>query len=310
MKAVLINNYGPPEVLTLAEIEKPKPKEDQILVKVHAATVCLGDTRLRSSNFPTFFWIPARLMLGIFRPKKKILGHEFAGIVEETGENVTRFKVGDEVFGTTSMLNTGSYAEYICLPEQWNNGVVDLKPVNSSFSEAAALPIGGMTALYLLEKANLKRGQKILVYGASGSVGSYAVQIAKLKGAEVTAVCSASNFDMMRSLGIEKLIDYRTKNYWELEDKYDIIFDAVGKTSRSKAKKVLSPAGKYVTIMMFTKEKTEHLKQLKQWVEDGKLKSFIDKRYTLDKIVKAHSYVDQGHKRGNVVIDIVKDEPD
>ncbi len=182
MKAVIYRNYGPPNVLRLTEIEKPIPKDDEILVKIHAATVTSGDIRLRGSDFPPLFWLPARLIFGLFKPKKKILGHELSGTVEAIGKDVTKFKIGDHVFGTTTMLKTGSYAEYICLPQEWKHGVVEKKPENLSFKEAAALPVGAMTAMFLLEKANLSRDRKILIYGASGSVGSYAVQIAKSKG--------------------------------------------------------------------------------------------------------------------------------
>jgi NADPH:quinone reductase-like Zn-dependent oxidoreductase len=306
MKAVVYEKYGLPEVLKLKDIEKPKPKNDEILVKIHAATVTSGDVRLRSSDFPPLFWLPARLIFGLFKPKKRILGHELAGIVEEIGKNVTKFNVGDSVFGTTTMLNTGSYAEYICLPQKWKNGVIELKPENLSYQEAAALPVGAMTAIYLLEKANFKNGQNVLVYGASGSVGSYAVQIANQKGSKVKGVCSSSNFEMVKSLGAESLIDYKKDNYFEGNEKFDIIFDAVGKTTKSKAKKVLKTGGTFVSVKMLTKEKGEHLKLIKEMAEKGKLKPYIDTYFKLDEIIKAHEYVDKGRKRGNVVIDILK----
>lgn len=207
MKAAVYTKYGPPNVLELKEIEKPSPKDNEMLVKIHAATVTSGDVRLRSSDFPPLFWLPARLIFGMFRPKKKILGHELSGTIEEIGKNVTKFKVGDAIFGTTTMLKTGSYAEYICLPQEWKNGVVALKPENLGFKEAAALPVGAMTAMFLLNKANLKEGQKVLVYGASGSVGSYAVQLADRKGSKVTGVCSGTNFEMVKSLGAEQVIE-------------------------------------------------------------------------------------------------------
>ncbi len=304
MKAVVYKKYGPPNVLEVTEIEKPKPRDNEMLVKIHAATVTSGDVRLRSSDFPPLFWLPARLIFGLFNPKKKILGHELAGTIEAIGKNVTKFKVGDSVFGTTTMLKTGSYAEYICLPQEWKNGVVALKPENLSFKEAAALPVGAMTSLFLLEKANLKNGQKVLVYGASGSVGSYAVQLAKLNGAIVTGVCSSSNVEMVKSLGTEKVIDYKKKDFSEGSEKYDIVFDAVGKTTKAKAKKVLNAKGIFVTIKMLTKEKTENLERIKELAEQGKLKAFIDKTFVLDEIVSAHEYVDSGRKRGNVVIEI------
>ena len=306
MKAVVYEKYGPPEVLKLKEIEKPKPKDDEILVKIHSATVTSGDVRLRSSNFPPLFWLPARLIFGLFKPKKKILGHELAGIVEEIGENVTEFNVGDSVFGTTTMLNRGSYAEYISLPQKWKNGVVGLKPENLTYQESAALPVGAMTAIYLLEKANLTNKQSVLIYGASGSVGSYAVQIASQKGSKVTGVCSTANFEMVKSLGAESLIDYKKEDYSKRNKRFDIVFDAVGKTTKAKAKKVLKPGGTFVSIKMLTKEKSEHLNLIKVLAEEGKLKPFIDKSFKLDEIKKAHEYVEKGRKRGNVTIDILK----
>ena len=304
MKASVYKKYGPPNVLQVIEMEKPHPKDNEMLVKIHAATVTSGDVRLRGSDFPALFWLPARLIFGLFKPKKKILGHELAGIIEETGKAVIKFKVGDHVIGTTTMLKTGSYAEYICLPEEWKNGVVALKPESLSFKEAAALPVGAMTALFLLEKANLKKEQQVLIYGASGSVGSYAVQLAQIQGASVTGVCSGSNVEMVKSLGAEKVIDYKKEDFSEGNEKYDIVFDAVGKTNKAKAKKVLNAEGKFVTVKMLTKEKTENLEHIKELAEQGKLKPIIDKTFRLDDIVTAHKYVDSGRKRGNVVIEI------
>ncbi len=304
MKAVVYTKYGSPDALQLSEIDKPIPKDNEILVKIHAATVTSGDVRLRASDFPALFWLPARLIFGLFKPKKKILGHELSGIVEEKGKDVTKFNVGDEVFGTTTMLKTGSYAEYICLPQQWKHGVVGLKPFNLNFKEAAALPVGGMTALFLLKKAKITAGQNVLVYGASGSVGSYAVQIAHHFGASVTGVCSTSNLDMVRSLGADKVIDYTKEEYSSLKDKFDIVFDAVGKTTRSKAKKIRNTGGTFVSVTMLTSEKTEDLLTVKALAEKGELKPFIDKYYPLSDIRSAHKYVDQGHKKGNVVITI------
>ncbi len=304
MKAIIYTQYGPPDVLRPAEIVKPEPKENEILIKICAATVTSGDVRLRSSNFPPLFWLPARLIFGLLRPKKQILGHELADTVEKIGEKVTKFKIGDSVFGTTTMLNTGSYAEYICLPQEWKHGVVEIKPENLSFKEAAALPVGGMTAMYLLEKANIGAGQQVLIYGASGSVGSYAVQIANQRGSCVTAVCSHPNFEMVRSLGAEKVIDYKEEDYSERKEKFDIVFDAVGKTTKSRAKKILNSKGAFISVKMLTKERSDHLRKIKELAEKGKLKPFIDSIYTLDEIVLAHRYVDLGHKRGNVVIEI------
>lgn len=304
MKAVIYKKYGPPGVLNLMEIQKRKPQDNEILVKIYAATVTSGDARLRSSNFPPLFWLPARILFGLFKPKKKILGHEFAGVIEEIGKNVSKFKVGDQVFGTTTMLKTGSYAEYICLPEAWKNGVVAIKPNNLSYNEAAALPVGAMTAMYLLNKANLKKGDKILIYGASGSVGSYAVQLAIQHGLSVTAVCSNSNFEMVKSLGAERLIDYKKEDYTKGAEKYDIVFDAVGKTNKSN--KIIKTGGSFVSVKMLTKEKDVHLKKIKFFAENGTIKPFIDRTFSLIDIVSAHEYVDTGRKRGNVVIEISK----
>lgn len=304
MKAVVYKKYGPPNVLEVIEMQRPQPKDNEILVKIYAATVTSGDVRLRGSDFPPLFWLPARLIFGLFKPTKIMLGHELAGTIEAIGKNVTKFKVGDPVFGTTTMLKTGSYAEYICLPQEWKSGVVALKPENLNFKEAAALPVGAMTAMYLLEKANLKNGQKVLVYGASGSVGSYAVQLAKQQGATITAVCSGSNFDMVRSLGAQNLIDYKTEDFSGGSEKFDIVFDAVGKTTKAKAKKILTAEGTFVSVTMLTKEKTDNLQRIKELAELGKLKPFIDKTFTLDEMVNAHTYVDSGRKRGNVVINI------
>lgn len=310
MKAALYDTYGPPSVLKLTKVEKPQPKDNEILIKIHAATVTSGDVRLRASDFPPLVWLPARMIFGLFKPKKRILGHELAGSIEAVGKDITKFKVGDHVFGTTTMLKTGSYAEYICLPQEWKHGVVEKKPENLSFKEAAALPVGAMTALFLLEKAYLslgiKGGGEVLIYGASGSVGSYAVQIAAQQGAMVTGVCSGSNFEMVKSLGAEKVIDYKKEDYSHREEKFDIVFDAVGKTTRSKAKKVLNAKGAFVSVKMMTKEKSDSLKWIKNLAEEKKLKPFIDSIFPLDEIVSAHEYVDSGRKRGNVVIDIIQ----
>ncbi|MGS0524130.1 NAD(P)-dependent alcohol dehydrogenase [Zobellia nedashkovskayae] len=292
MRAAVYREYGPPEVLKLREVNKPHPKDNEILVKIHAATVTSGDVRLRASDFPALFWLPARLIFGLFKPKKSILGHELSGVVEDKGKNATKFEIGDHVFGTSTMLSAGSYAEYVCLPQEWKHGVVESKPKNLSFQEAAALPIGAMTAMYLLEKAQLSKNQKVLIYGASGSVGSYAVQVAKQQGASVTAVCSAPNFKMVKSLGADNLIDYKKEDYSLLLEKFDIVFDAVGKTSKLKAKKVLTKGGRFVSVKMLTKEKPEHLSKIRTLAEEGKLIPFIDKTYPLEEIVTAHKYVD------------------
>lgn len=304
MKAVIYKKYGGPDVLKLTEVEKPSPKDNEVLIKIYATTVTSGDTRLRSSDFPPLFWLPARLIFGFFKPKKKVLGHEWAGIVEAKGKDITKFEVGDALFGTTTLLPTGSYAEYICIPEEWKHGVIGKKPGSLRFQEAAALPVGAMTAMFLLEKAKLGQGQAVLVYGASGSVGSYAIQLAKNKGAHVTAVCSGRNFDMVKSLGADSVIDYQTQDYSTLGDEFDIVFDAVGKTSKAQAKKVLKRGASYVSVNMLTKEKGEHLEKIRELAEKGALRPFIDKTFKLEEITMAHEYVDSGRKRGNVVIEI------
>jgi NADPH:quinone reductase-like Zn-dependent oxidoreductase len=304
MKAVIYEKYGPPQVLKPAKLKKPVPKSDELLIRIYAATVTAGDVRLRSSDFPPMFWLPARMVFGLFKPKKRILGHEFSGVVEAVGNNVSLFKPGDAVFGTTTMLKTGSYAEYVCVPQSWKHGVVEIKPQNLTFEEAAAIPVGAMTALYLLEKAGLQSGQKVLLYGASGSVGSYAIQIAKHQGATVTGVCSRSNFEMIRSLGADIQIDYKVEDYSKINEKFDIVFDAVGKTTKSKAKPILNQDGRYVSVNMMTAEMDDHFKQLKEQAEAGKIKPFIDRFFTLDQVVEAHTYVGSGHKRGNVVIKV------
>jgi NADPH:quinone reductase-like Zn-dependent oxidoreductase len=299
MKAVVYDKSGPPEVLKLKEIEKPAPKDNEILVKIHAGTVTRGDVLLRGAGLFINFMM---LILGF--KKKKIPGHELAGEVEAVGKDVKRFKKGDQVFGTTTGLITGGNAEYICLPEEWKQGVVAKKPANLTFEEAAPIPIGGMTALFLLKKVNIQKGQKVLVYGASGSVGSYAVQLAKSFGTEVTGVCSTKNMEMVRSIGADSVIDYKKEDFNKREDRYDIIFDAVGKLKSSQKKASLNKTGKFVSIKSLTKEKTENLKFLKKLVEEGKIKAVIDKRYPLEQVVEAHRYVETGRRAGNVVITV------
>ena len=259
---------------------------------------------MRASDFPGLAWLPARLIFGLFKPKKQILGHEFSGVVEAVGEKVNLFSIGDEVMGTTTMLPTGSYAEYVCVPEVWKSGVVTLNPENLSFKESAALPEGAMTALFLLKKAQIDETKKVLVYGASGSVGSYEVQLANQLGNSVTGVSSARNFEMVKFLGAEVVIDYKTKDYTQLSQDYDIVFDAVGKTSKSEARKILKKEGTFVSVKMLTKENLDDLLELRELVEEGKLAPFIDKTFPLDEIIKAHEYVDTGRKRGNVVIEV------
>lgn len=301
MKAVVCTKYGPPEVLHLTEIAKPTPKDHEILVKVRATTVTVGDVRMRGFNVPLQFWIPSRLFLGITKPRRKILGMEVAGDVEAVGSAVTRFKVGDSVLASTFKENFGGYVEYKCLSE---DGVVALKPANMTYEEAAAIPIGAQTALRFLRMAGIKAGQKVLIYGASGSVGTYAVQLATTFGADVTAVCSTRNLEMVRALGARHVIDYMREDFAERSERYDIVFDAVGKASKVKCRQVLSPNGIYINVMSDAKELVEDLVELVALINEGRLKTVIDRCYPLEQIVEAHRYVDQGHKKGNVVITV------
>ena len=320
MKAVICTKYGPPEVLQLREVEKPIPKENEISIKVYATTVTSGDTRIRSFRVPISFWFPARIALGLRSPKINILGAELAGEIKSVGKDVKKFKAGDQVFAYPGH-HGGGYAEYTCMGE---DSAIAIKPVNLTYEEAAAVPFGGNTALYFLKQANIRDGQKVLIYGASGSVGTYAVQIAKYFGAEVTGVCSTSNIDLVRSLGADKVIDYTKEHFNKNDEIYNVIFDAVGKSSFSDCMESLQKEGVYLQTLAvpaislrmrwasITSSKTliggtavpkaENLNFLKELVETGKIKPVIDRTYPLEQISEAHRYVDKGHKKGNVVI--------
>ncbi|MFW9851008.1 MAG: NAD(P)-dependent alcohol dehydrogenase [Candidatus Thorarchaeota archaeon] len=297
MKVVQVDKYGPPEGLKFIELDKPIPKDNEVLVRIHATTVTYGDATLRRMRFPS------RLVLGFFLGglgKGKVLGHEFAGEIETVGKDVTLFKIGDQVFGSTGMKG-GAHAEYICLPE---DSMMTIKPTNLSLEDAAAVPVGGNTALDILRKGNIQSGQKILVYGASGSVGTYAVQLAKYWGAEVTGVSSTANLEMVRSIGADKVIDYTKEDFTTNGETYHVIFDAVRKISSSKCKESLSEDGVFLSTTASTRESTENLVFLKELIEAGNIRPVIDRTYPLEEIVEAHRYVDTGRKKGNIVITV------
>jgi NADPH:quinone reductase-like Zn-dependent oxidoreductase len=312
MKAIVCTKYGPPEVLQLKEVEKPIPNDNEVLIKIHAASATVSDSIVRSGKVNFLLWLPMRIFVGFKRPRRSILGLELAGEVEQLGKNIKRFKIGDNVFAFTGK-RFGAYAEYTCLPEcgvyMPGDCIVALKPSNLTFEEAAASPTRGTLALNFLNNGNVQTGQKVLIYGASGGVGTFAVQIAKHFGAKVTGVCGTSNLELVKSLGADEVIDYTKEDHTNSTEQYDLIFDAVGKRKTSKfksqCKKSLTPKGKYISVDDGTpKIGIDCLLQLKELIETGKIKPVIGKNYSLDQIVEAHKFVDSGHKKGNLTITI------
>jgi NADPH:quinone reductase-like Zn-dependent oxidoreductase len=319
MKAIVYTKYGPPDVLQLKEVEKPIPRDNEVLIKIVATTVTSGDVRLRKADpFMT------RLFFGLRKPKINILGVDLAGVIESVGRDVKLFKKGDQVFGSTFDFGIGAYAEYKCLPE---HGVLALKPVNLNFEQAAAVFFGGHTALHFLKKGKIKQGQKVLIYGASGAIGTYAVQLAKYLGAEVTGVCSTTNLELVKSLGADSVFDYTKEDFTKSPETYDVIFDTVGKSPFSGCVRLLKEKGIYLrsvhmalspivrglwigvtsskkVIGGVASEHKEDLNFLKELIETGVIKPVIDRCYPMEKIAEAHAYVEKGHKKGNVVITV------
>ena len=324
MKAIVHTKYGPPDELQLLEVEKPVPGDNELLIKIHASTVTTTDCNARNFTFvPQSFMFFARIMFGFKKPKIRILGIDLAGEIEAIGKNVKLFNVGDHVFGSPG-TKFGGHAEYCCVPE---NGALAIKPADLSWEKAAAISLAGNTALFFIrDLAKIQAGQKMLIHGASGAIGTYAVQLAKYYGAEVTGVCSTTNAEMVKSLGAEKVIDYTKEDFTKSDEKYDFVFNVVGKTTFSQCKGILTPKGIYLDNMMEIKdflkvlwtsivggkkikggvstERAENLKFFIELIESGKLEPVIDKVYPLESTAEAFQYVEQGHKRGNVIITI------
>jgi len=327
MKAIVWTKYGPPDVLQLREVEKPSPKEDQVLIRIYATTAFVGDCEFRSLKFPVLLMsLVTRIYVGLIKPKRiTILGQELAGEIEAVGKDVKLFKIGDQVFGTTG-FGMGAYAEYISLPEKPKgmSGVMAIKPANMTYEEAAAVPTGGLEALHFLREGNIRSGEKVLINGAGGSIGTMAIQLAKFYEAEVTGVDKAGKMDMLRSIGADHVIDYTREDFTKSGETFDVIFDVVGKSSFSQSIRSLKQNGRYLLanpglshmirgrrtpkgsgkkiIFGASSPKTRDLVFLKELVEAGKIKSVIDRRYPLEQMVEAHRYVEKGGKLGNVVI--------
>ena len=326
MKAIIYKKYGSPDVLQVKQVEKPAPGDDEILIKVHAAEVTKADCEMRSFKFQVkWFWLPLRVALGFTKPKKQILGGYFAGVVESVGQDVTKFKQGDQVFGS-ARLRLGAYGEYMCLPASYT---LVSKPHNLSFEEAAAVPLGGLNALHFLRKANIQNGERVLVNGAGGSIGTFGVQIAKAMGAEVTAVDSTIKGEMLRRIGADHFIDYTKEDFTKTGRTYDVIFSMVAKSAYSRCVKVLNPGGRYLmanprisdmmrsvltagfsdktAIFVFAGEKQKELLALKEWIEAGKLKPVVDNIYCFEQVAEAHRRVETEQRLGAVVISLVHD---
>jgi NADPH:quinone reductase-like Zn-dependent oxidoreductase len=309
MKAIVCTKYGSPEVLQIKNVEKPIPKDDEVLIKIFATAVTASDCIVRGFKVPLLMKIPMALAVGFPKPRNPILGQVLSGEIETTGKDVTRFKNGDQIIAFTYM-RFGTYAEYTCLPEK---SAIALKPSNLTYEEAAAIPYGGMLALYNLKKGNIQSGQNILIYGASGAIGTSAIQLAKYYGAKVTGVCSTANLEFVKSIGADTILDYTKDNLASNGELYDFIFDAVGKRKSSifkiQCKQALAPNGKYISVddetpKIQSEDIIEILTLLKVLVETGKIKPVIDRCYPLEQMVEAHRYVDKGHKKGNVVITV------
>jgi NADPH:quinone reductase-like Zn-dependent oxidoreductase len=307
MKAFICTKYGPPEVLQLREVEKPLPKDNEVLIKIYATAVTASDIFIRGSQLPIQFLIPMRLMLGLTKPRKSIIGLVLAGEIESTGKNIKRFRIGDQVYGLTG-FGLGAYAEYKCMKEtDSTHGCLAIKPNNISYEEATVAAYGGLLAFQYMEKGNIQQGQKVLIYGASGTSGTMAIQLAKYLGAKVTGVCSTTNLELVKSLGADTVIDYTKENTINPGLQYDFILDAVGKIKTSKlkdaCKKALAPGGKYVSIDDGKlKLDSKRLALIKEMVEAGHIKPVIDRCYPFEELVDAHRYVGKGHKKGGVVI--------